>query len=150
MNIAHGNSEILYAWQKCRSWQRKWKYMCRLDYQLICISHHVLFQSTINSFDLSCIVTVLYTLRISKCCNLCRDKHFRHLRMANGGGGKLPSAYLGFYMIPRNKIPMATPIFTRARNLVKLSSICVIQVEVRNPRWRLTNRKYLYLNLHTK
>ena len=43
-------------------------------------------------------------------------------------------------MIPRKKIPTANPMFSRSRNSTKLFFYCVMQAEVRNPRWRLTNR----------
>ena len=79
--------------------------------------------------------------------NLRRDKVFRHLSMAKGG--KITPQCISAPMIPKKKIPTATPMFSRSRNLMKLFSLLCDASGSQKSKMAAHKQKYLYLSLYT-
>jgi hypothetical protein len=48
------------------------------------------------------------------------------------------------------EIPTANPEFLRSENAVALLVMIYLEPEVRNSRWRLPNRRYMYLSFYTR
>ena len=62
------------------------------------------------------------------------------------GGSQTENTYISTCLPRTSIIPTTIPMFLRMMNSNKLFRSCVVQAGVKNSRWRLTNRKYLYFN----